>query len=218
MSDIGRVMVLASSNPGKLAEMRAILAGTGLEIRPQSEYDIAPAEETGLSFVENAIIKARHASRITGLPALADDSGLCVDALNGEPGVHSARYADQGVDQGAGQDVNRNASDAANTTKLLAAMEKVAGPLRSARFQCVIAVLRHAADPVPIICQGTWEGSIQTGPAGSNGFGYDPVFHVPDHACSAAELDSDTKNRISHRGQALAALKQQLSLLGVRGT
>ena len=193
-------MVLASANPGKLEEMRAILASTGLAIRAQDEFGIKSPEETGLSFVENALIKARNAARITGLPALADDSGLCVDALNGEPGVHSARYA------------GNEANDAANTAKLLAALADVPAVSRSARFQCVIVVMRHADDPMPVICQGTWEGSIQTSATGSNGFGYDPVFHVPGHGCSAAELDSATKNRLSHRGQALAALKEQLSL------
>jgi len=198
----GRVdlLVLASSNPGKLAEMDAILAPTGLRIRPQNELDVTDADETGLTFVENALIKARHAARATGLPALADDSGLCVDALDGEPGVHSARYAGPDADDGA------------NVTKLLAALSDVPRSRRSARFQCVIALMRHGRDPMPIICQGTWEGWVQTEATGSNGFGYDPVFHVPTHGCSAAELDSEAKNRISHRGQALAALKARLSV------
>ena len=197
----GRVdlLVLASSNPGKLAEMDAILASTGLRIRPQNELDVSGANETGLTFVENALIKARHASRATGLPALADDSGLCVDVLEGEPGVHSARYA------------GSDADDAANVTKLLAALSGVPRSQRSARFQCVIALMRHDRDPMPIICQGTWEGWVQIEATGGNGFGYDPVFHVPTHGCSAAELDSDIKNRISHRGQALAVLRARLS-------
>lgn len=199
------VMVLASSNAGKLEEMRSILASTGLAIRAQDEFGITAPEETGLSFVENALIKARNAARITGHLALADDSGLCVDALNGEPGVHSARYA------------GTEASDAANTGRLLEALAGIPAPRRRARFQCVIVVMRHATDPMPIICQGTWEGSIQTRATGSNGFGYDPVFHVPGHGCSAAELDSATKNRLSHRGQALAALKERLSVLASSG-
>lgn len=191
-------IVLASSNPGKLAEIRAILAPTGVEVRPQDELEVAEADETGQTFVENAIIKARNAARATALPALADDSGLCVDAFNGAPGVRSARYA------GAG------ASDADNTALLLDNMADVPGDRRGARFQCIIVLMRHAGDPTPVICQGTWEGSIQTGPTGSNGFGYDPVFHVPTHGCSAAELDSETKNRLSHRGRALAELKERL--------
>lgn len=201
MTDRGDVLVLASSNPGKLAEMRAILAQTGLDVRPQSEFNVLEPEETGLTFIENAIIKARNAARETGLRALADDSGLCVDVLDGEPGVHSARYAGAGAD------------DAANTAKLLAALDGVPDTDRGARFQCVIVLMRHPSDPVPLVCQGTWEGSIQTAATGSNGFGYDPVFRVPGHGCSAAELDSDTKNRISHRGQALAALKKRLAAL-----
>ena len=197
----GATLVLASSNPGKLAEIQAILADTGLVVRPQNEFNVSDAAETGLTFIENAILKARHAARTAGLPALADDSGLCVDALGGEPGVHSARYA------------GTAASDAENVAKLLAALRGVSAERRSARFQCVLALLRHAGDPMPIICQGTWEGAIQTESTGANGFGYDPVFHVPDHGCSAAELDSGTKNRISHRGRALAKLKRHLSVL-----
>lgn len=200
------VLVLASSNRGKLAEMQTILAATGLTVRPQNELDVSDAEETGLTFVENALIKARHAARVTGLPALADDSGLCVDALDGAPGVHSARYA------------GPDADDAANVAKLLATLENVPQERRSARFQCLIVLMRHANDPVPVICQGTWEGQVQTTATGSNGFGYDPVFYVPTHGCSAAELDRDSKNRISHRGRALAALKAQLTTLHLRNT
>lgn len=199
MIDSHSVLVLASSNPGKLAEMRAILASFGPKVRPQHEFNVSVADETGLTFVENAIIKARNAARMTGLPALADDSGLCVDALNGEPGVHSARYA--GAD----------ADDSANTAKLLASLENVPHERRTARFQCVIVLMRHDVDPVPVICQGTWEGYVQTEATGQNGFGYDPVFHVPTHECSAAELDSATKNRLSHRGRALTALKKHLA-------
>lgn len=200
MSLRGRI-VLASSNPGKLGEIRAMLAGTDLEVRPQNELGVPEAAETGLTFIENAIIKARNASQATNRPALADDSGLCVDALNGEPGVYSARYA--GVD----------ATDADNVAKLLAAMAEEPEERRTARFQCVIIVMRHPDDPMPIVCQGTWEGSIQNEATGASGFGYDPVFHVPGHACSAAELDAGTKNRLSHRGQALMVLKEYLSSL-----
>lgn len=201
MASRGATIVLASSNPGKLGEIRAILQGTGLAVRPQGEFDVADAPETGQTFIENAIIKARNASLATGLPALADDSGLCVDALGGGPGVRSARFAGPA------------ATDADNVAKLMTALSSVAAGHRNARFQCVIALLRHAADPIPIICQGSWEGTIGAAPAGSNGFGYDPVFQVSTHGCSAAELDSDTKNRISHRGRALAELKRQLASL-----
>lgn len=197
--DSGTSLVLASSNPGKLSEIRVMLAGTGLEVRPQGELAVPEAVETGLTFIENAIIKARNAARAANRPALADDSGLCVDALSGAPGVRSARYA------------GAEATDGDNVAKLLAAMAEVPGERRTARFQCVIAVLRHPDDPMPIVCQGTWEGSIQNEATGANGFGYDPVFNVPGHGCSAAELDEDTKNRLSHRGRALTALKQHLS-------
>lgn len=197
----GGTIVLASSNPGKLAEIQAILADTGLAVRPQNEFKVSDAAETGLTFIENAILKARNAAAAAGLPALADDSGLCVDALGGEPGVHSARYA------------GPEAADADNVAKLLAALADVPCERRGARFHCVLALLRHAGDPVPIICQGDWEGAVQSESTGSGGFGYDPVFHVPDHGCSAAELDSDTKNRISHRGRALAELKRHLPVL-----
>jgi len=198
----GTTVVLASSNAGKLAELQSILADTGLSVRPQGEFSVADAAETGSTFVENAIIKARNASRATGLAALADDSGLCVDALDGAPGVHSARYA--GID----------ASDADNVARLLAALKDVPVDRRGARFYCVLVLLRQVDDPAPVICQGAWRGSIQSESTGSNGFGYDPVFHVPDRQCSAAELDSGVKNRISHRAGALAALKQQLASPG----
>lgn len=193
----GATLVLASSNAGKLAELRSILADTGLSVRPQGDFNVVDAAETGSTFVENAIIKARNAAQVTGLPALADDSGLCVDALDGAPGVHSARYA--------------GASDADNVARLLAALEDVPAERRGARFYCVLVMLRRFDDPAPIICEGAWHGSIQSESTGSNGFGYDPVFHVPEHRCSAAELDSAVKNRISHRARALNALKQQLT-------
>jgi len=199
LSGAARAVVLASSNPGKLAEIQAVLAPAGLTARPQSDFDVPPPAETGLTFVENALIKARQAAAATGLPALADDSGLSVDALDGAPGVRSARYA------GAG------AGDADNNAKLLAALADVPAGQRRARFHCVIVLLAHEADPTPVIGQGTWEGAVQTAPSGAGGFGYDPLFYVPAHRCSAAELDSETKNRISHRGQALAELQRRLA-------
>jgi XTP/dITP diphosphohydrolase len=197
-------IVLASSNPGKVREINRLLAGLGLQVHTQSEYGIVDAEETGLTFVENAIIKARNASRHTGLPAIADDSGIEVDALNGAPGIYSARYAGPG------------ASDQANLEKLLDALQDVPEARRSARFQCLMVYLRHAEDPTPIICQGTWEGSILTEPRGENGFGYDPVFYVPTHGCSSAELAADVKNSLSHRGQALRLLVAALQQAAVR--
>lgn len=187
-------IVLASGNRGKVREFNELLAGLDLEVVPQSEFKVPEAEETGLSFVENALLKARNAAQHTGLPAIADDSGLEVDALKGAPGIHSARYAGPG------------ATDRQNLEKLLAALKDVPDTERTARFQCVIVFLRHALDPTPIICQGTWEGSILREPHGTNGFGYDPVFHVPTHGCSAAELPAEVKNRLSHRGQALTKL------------
>jgi len=191
-------VVLASGNAGKVREFNQLLGDRHIEVVPQSSFGVPEAEETGLTFVENAILKARNAARHTGLPALADDSGIEVDALNGAPGIYSARYA------GAG------ASDEANLRKLLAALEGVPDAERGARFQCVIAYLRHAEDPTPLICQGTWEGRILTAPRGANGFGYDPVFFVPDEDASSAELPADVKNRLSHRGQALRRLLEAL--------
>ena len=191
-------VVLASGNVGKVREFNQLLGDQHIEVVPQSSFGVPEAEETGLTFVENAILKARNAARHTGLPALADDSGIEVDALNGAPGIYSARYA------GAG------ASDEANLRKLLEALEDVPDAKRGARFQCVIAYLRHAEDPTPLICQGTWEGRILTAPRGANGFGYDPVFFVPDEDASAAELPAEIKNRLSHRGQALRRLLEAL--------
>jgi len=187
-------IVLASSNPGKVREINRLLADLGLHTQPQSEYGVVDAAETGLTFVENAIIKARNAARHTGLPAIADDSGIEVDALNGAPGIYSARFAGPG------------ASDWANLKKLLDELQDVPETGRSARFQCLMVYLRHVNDPTPIICQGTWEGSILPEPRGENGFGYDPVFYVPTHGCSSAELAADVKNSLSHRGQALRQL------------
>ena len=192
-------IVLASNNAGKVREINQLLAPSGISVRPQGELGIEEADETGLSFVENAIIKARHAAEASGLPAIADDSGLEVDALNGAPGIYSARYA--GAD----------ADDRANCDKLLAALDGVPEAERGARFQCVMVYLRHAADPTPLICQGTWEGRILDAPRGENGFGYDPVFYVPEQGRSAAELDAPTKNALSHRGQALQQLVQRLA-------
>ena len=191
-------IVLASSNPGKVREINQLLAELELQVRPQSEFNVVDAEETGLSFVENAILKARNAARHTGLPAIADDSGIEVDALKGAPGIYSARFA------GAG------ASDQANLDKLLAELEGVPEAQRSARFQCLMVYMRHAEDPTPLICQGTWEGRILTAARGDNGFGYDPVFYVPTHDCSSAELPAEVKNSISHRGQALRQLVSAL--------
>ncbi len=187
-------IVLASNNPGKVRELGQMLAGLDLEVVPQSEFGTPEIEETGLTFVENAILKARNAAEHSGLPAIADDSGIEVDALNGAPGIYSARYA------GAG------ASDADNVNKLLFDLKDVPRNLRSARFQCLLVYLRHANDPTPIICKGTWDGRILFEPVGSSGFGYDPVFYVPTHDCSAAELSAEVKNSLSHRGQALRKL------------
>jgi len=189
-------VVLASSNKGKLRELQQLLQQREVELLPQSEFGVADAEETGLSFVENAIIKARHACNLTGLPSVADDSGIEVDALNGEPGIYSARYSG----------VTGDGADEANNRRLLKALKNFTENERTARFRCIIVYLRHATDPVPLICQGTWEGRILTEASGSNGFGYDPIFYVPTHQCSSAELPQEVKDAISHRGQALQKL------------
>lgn len=191
-------IVLASGNPGKVREINQLLADLDLHVQPQSEYGVEDAEETGLTFVENAILKARNAAQHTGLPAIADDSGIEVDALNGAPGIYSARFAGVG------------ASDRDNLEKLLADLQGVAEADRGARFQCLLVYLRHAADPTPLICQGTWEGRILTEPRGTGGFGYDPLFFVPTHDCSSAELPPEVKNALSHRGQALRKLVSTL--------
>lgn len=187
-------IVLASNNKGKVREFGEILSTLNMEVVPQATFNIDDADETGLTFVENAIIKARHASAIAGLPAIADDSGLEVDFLNGAPGIYSARYSGEG------------ATDEKNLLKLLDALKGVPEAERTARFQCLLVYMRHAEDPTPLICQGTWEGIITTEPHGENGFGYDPIFHVPTHNCSSAQLSSDEKNILSHRGQALKTL------------
>jgi XTP/dITP diphosphohydrolase len=194
----GERIVLASNNAGKVREINQLLSDYEIEVVPQREFDIPEAEETGLTFVENAILKARNACALSGLAAIADDSGIEVDHLNGAPGIRSARFAD-----GAG--------DEANNRKLLAELEGVPEEQRSARFQCLLVYLRHAEDPTPLICQGTWEGRILTAPMGENGFGYDPLFWVPEQGCSSAQLDPLVKNRLSHRGQALRLLLQALS-------
>lgn len=192
-------IVLASNNPGKVREIGQMLAEFDMEVLPQSDFNVSEAEETGLTFVENAILKARNAAQQSGLPAIADDSGLEVDALNGAPGIYSARYAGEG------------ASDLQNLMKLLDDLKDVPEAERSARFQCLMVYMRHANDPTPLICQGTWEGVITFAPSGEHGFGYDPVFYVPDQQCTSAELPPDTKNKLSHRGQALRALVAALS-------
>jgi XTP/dITP diphosphohydrolase len=195
---VGEAIVLASNNAGKVREINQLLEGTGIRVVPQGDFGVPEAEETGLTFVENAILKARNAAQHSGLPAIADDSGIEVDALHGAPGIHSARYAGPG------------SSDEDNVGKLLHALESVPEAERGARFQCVLVYLRHASDPTPLICQGTWEGRILEAPRGENGFGYDPVFYVPTHGCSAAELHPAIKNKLSHRGQALRRLRQRL--------
>lgn len=191
-------LVLASHNAGKLKELQAML-GDAVRLRSIGEFSRVEPEETGLSFVENAILKARNAARLSGLPALADDSGLAVDALGGAPGIYSARYAG-----GAG--------DAANNAKLLEALQDVADAERGAQFVCVLALVRHADDPLPILCEGLWHGRILHEAHGEHGFGYDPLFWVPERDCSSAELSPSEKNRLSHRARAMALLKQRLGL------
>ncbi len=191
-------IVLATGNRGKVEEMQAILAPFGLQVVPQSEFGVPEADETGLTFVENAIIKARNAATHTGLPAIADDSGLEVDFLKGAPGIYSSRFAG----------ITANSSD--NVAKLLADMKEVPDSERTARFQCLMVFIRHDRDPTPIICQGTWEGTILHASQGDGGFGYDPVFYVPTHNCASAELSAELKNQLSHRGRALRKLAEVL--------
>lgn len=195
----GETIVLASNNAGKLREFNQLLHSAHIQVVPQGKFDIPEALEDGLSFVENAIKKARHAASHSGCPAIADDSGIEVDALHGAPGIYSARFA------GAG------ASDQANLELLLERLADVPEAQRTARFQCLIVYLRHAQDPTPLICQGTWEGRILREPRGENGFGYDPIFYVPTHDCSSAQLAPAVKNSLSHRGQALQKLLRALS-------
>ena len=191
-------IVLASNNAGKVREINQLLNNGNLTVVPQSDFNIPDANETGLSFVENAIIKARQAAELSGLPAIADDSGLEVDALKGAPGIYSARFSGKG------------ASDADNLQKLLREIKNVPEAKRTARFQCLMVYMQHEKDPTPIICQGTWEGIITFEPQGENGFGYDPVFFVPTHHCTSAQLPPETKNKLSHRGQALQKLMREL--------
>jgi XTP/dITP diphosphohydrolase len=192
-------LVLATGNAGKLREMRAILAPWRVDVRPLSEFTADAAEETGLTFVENAILKARHAAQAAALPAIADDSGIEVDALGGAPGVYSARFA------------GRCADDAANNARLLAELETVADVDRGARYRCAMVYLRGPLDASPVVCQASWEGRIARLPRGGGGFGYDPLFLVGDGTATAAELDPERKNRVSHRGQALRALVAALT-------
>ncbi|MCG9696019.1 RdgB/HAM1 family non-canonical purine NTP pyrophosphatase [Shewanella sp. Isolate11] len=197
-------IVLASGNKGKLKEFAEILAEYGIEVLPQSQLGVEEVPETGTTFVENAIIKARHAAKVSGLAAIADDSGLEVDLLGGAPGIYSARYAGE----------NANATD--NCIKLLDALKDVPQQ-RSARFQCILVYMRHADDPTPIICQASWEGHIGVEAKGDNGHGYDPIFIPQQHQCSAAELNSDEKNALSHRGKAMQLLLAELKAKGVLG-
>ena len=191
-------IVIASNNRGKLKEIEALFIGKDISIVPQSDFSISDADETGLSFIENAIIKARHAAEQTQLPAIADDSGIEVDILNGEPGIYSARFAGEG------------ASDEDNLNLLLEKLKQSGEAKPSARFQCAMVYLRHASDPTPLIAQGSWQGHIVFEPRGANGFGYDPIFYVPDQRCTSAELPPQLKNKISHRAQAMQLLLKKL--------
>jgi len=196
-------LVLASGNPGKLRELSHILGDLGYELHQQSEFGVSEVAETGTTFVENAIIKARHAAADTGLAALADDSGIEVDALDGAPGVYSARFS------------GPDADDTANNALLVDKLQAVPVEQRTARYRAVIVLMRHAGDPSPLICEGSWEGLIQLEPAGTGGFGYDPYFYLPELGCTSAELSAEDKNRLSHRGQALGELKRRLGEHGV---
>jgi len=193
-----KTIVLASHNQGKLKELQAML-GTHIHVRSVSEFSQQEPDETGLSFIENAILKARHAAHVSGLPALADDSGLAVDYLKGAPGIRSARYSGQN-------------NDAANNQKLLTALDGVPDEQRGAQFVCALALVQHAQDPLPIVCEGFWRGSILHAPQGKHGFGYDPLFFVAEQNCSSAELDAQTKNTLSHRAKAMQLLRQRLGL------
>ena len=191
-------LVLASGNTGKISEFNALLKPLGFDVKAQSEFSVREVDETGLTFVENALLKARNASQASGLPALADDSGLEVDALKGAPGIHSARYAGEPK------------SDERNNARLLEALAEVPSGKRTARYWCVLVYLRYPQDSVPLIVQACWEGEILTQPRGSQGFGYDPLFWLPEKALSVAELDPKEKNRLSHRGRALRMLAERL--------
>lgn len=196
---MNRRIVLASGNKGKLKEFSEILNPINFDVVSQGELGVIDAEETGLSFVENAILKARHACAVTGLPAISDDSGLEVDALCGAPGIYSARFAGEG------------ATDALNIEKLLGELAELDESQRTARFRCVLVCMRHENDPTPLIALGTWEGRILAAPQGENGFGYDPIFWAPEFDCAAAELSSEQKRSVSHRGKAVAELSAQLA-------
>lgn len=193
------IIVLASNNLHKLKEFQHVFANTKIKLIPQSDFPAPEAEETGLTFVENAILKARNACRYTNLPSLADDSGLCVDALNGQPGIHSARFA--GKDSTKQQKINA----------LLDAMKNIPEEERTARYHCALVLLQNESDPAPIIVESTWEGKILTKPKGDKGFGYDPIFFVPEFNCTAAELEINKKNELSHRGKALKLFLKKLS-------
>ncbi|WP_394192670.1 XTP/dITP diphosphatase [Pseudoalteromonas atlantica] len=195
-----KTLVLATGNQGKVKELAQMLTPLDINVVPQSDFNVSSVPETGTTFVENAIIKARHAAKVTGLPAIADDSGLEVDALNGAPGVYSARFAGD------------NATDQDNIDKLLAELDQ--NPTRSARFWCVLVLMRHSDDPTPLICSASWEGQITQSQDGEGGFGYDPIFYVPELNCTSAQLTKEQKNAISHRGQALNALLAELKLKG----
>ena len=199
-------IVLATGNKGKVAELADMLSSLNIEVIPQSAFAVEDIPETGTTFVENAIIKARHAAKITGLPVIADDSGLAVDALGGAPGIYSARFAEM-TDGLSGND----SKDSQNIQTLLKKLQAVPAEERQAQFICVLVLMRHADDPTPIICQGSWRGSIIQQPSGDGGFGYDPVFWVEEHQCTAAQLSKDLKNTLSHRGKALRQLMLQLS-------
>lgn len=196
---MSRTLVAATGNRGKLEEIERLLGGCGWEVAAQSAFGVEPPPEDGLTFVENAILKARHAAERTGRPALADDSGLVVDALGGVPGIHSARYAGPG------------GGDAANNEKLLRALAGRPEGERAARFECAVVWMRHPRDPVPLIARGTWAGRVLEAPRGANGFGYDPLFLDPATGCTAAELPPERKDALSHRGQALRALRAMLA-------
>ncbi|MEL0654507.1 RdgB/HAM1 family non-canonical purine NTP pyrophosphatase [Pseudoalteromonas issachenkonii] len=195
-----KTLVLATGNPGKVKELANMLSPLNINVVPQSDFNVGEVAETGTTFVENAIIKARHAAKITGMPAIADDSGLEVDGLNGAPGVYSARFAGTG------------ASDQDNIDKLLVDLGD--NPIRSARFWCVLVLMRHADDPTPLICSASWEGEITLTQNGNGGFGYDPVFFVAEQSCTSAELTKEQKNAVSHRGQALQKLLLELQQKG----
>jgi XTP/dITP diphosphohydrolase len=199
MNSISKI-VLASGNAGKVREINKLFAGCGIEVVPQSELNVPEVPETGTTFVENAIIKARHAAQCTGLPAISDDSGIEVDALNARPGVYSARYAGEG------------ASDLDNNNKMLSELKGISDAERTARYWCILTFMRHENDPVPIITQASWEGRILEAPRGDGGFGYDPIFYVPTHDCSGGELALEEKNKISHRALALQAMLEEFKV------